>query len=172
MDVEAFLFTSLLPAAPKVLLNVETGDYGVVECRRCGCGFEDLGFHDHIHSIRSFEKLTSEGMTLASTFLLRLMEEVLPSKYGGFSTDYQILEEEDDRGITRLNIIVSPKVGEIDEQDLLKTVLRNLEPGKTVTMISSILAQADTFRVKRGYPISTGMGKILPLRVGNNKVKP
>ncbi len=43
VTVDAFLFTTLSPAAPKLLLNVESDDYGIVERRSCGCEFERRG---------------------------------------------------------------------------------------------------------------------------------
>ena len=102
--VDAFLFTSLLPAAPKILLNVESGDYGIVERRDCGCGLGAVGLTTHLASIRSFEKLSGEGMTFVQTDLLRVLEDVLPARFGGTGTDYQVLEEEED-GILRLILI-------------------------------------------------------------------
>ena len=76
--VNAFLFTTLLPSAPKILLNLESDDYGVVETRSCGCLFGQLGFDTHIHDIRSFAKLTGSGMTIIGTDFVRILEEVLP----------------------------------------------------------------------------------------------
>lgn len=61
--VDALLLTSLRPAAPKILLNTEIGDYAVLEERDCGCAFDEVGYRTHLHTIRSFEKLTGEGMT-------------------------------------------------------------------------------------------------------------
>lgn len=168
LTVDAFLFTSLLPTTRKILLNVEIGDYGVVESRKCNCGFDDLGFNVHVHNVRSFEKLTSEGMNIVNTHLIRIIEEVLPSKYGGDSTDYQILEEEDERGFIRVNVIVSPTVGAIDEKDLLRTVISKLNSGEKNTFVPKIFSQADTLCVKRVHPISTEMGKILPLNIRRN----
>src|SRR5262245_43295771 len=40
ITVPAFNLTTLLPTAPKILLNVQTDDYGIVEERRCGCELE------------------------------------------------------------------------------------------------------------------------------------
>ncbi|MBW1767158.1 MAG: hypothetical protein JRJ65_08930 [Deltaproteobacteria bacterium] len=165
LPVNAFLFTSFAHGVPKILLNVETGDYGVVESRGCGCGFDKLGFSEHIHGIRSFGKFTSEGMNLAGTHLIRIIEEILPIKYGGDSTDYQLIEEEDEQGITRLNIFVSPSVGEINERDLLETVLSELRAENKTIFMPEIFSQAETFRIKRAYPISTERGKILSLHI-------
>src|SRR5262249_35115641 len=63
LEVEALLFTSLLPTAPKILLNLESGDYARLERHDCGCDLGKLGLEDHLSEIRSFEKLSSEGMT-------------------------------------------------------------------------------------------------------------
>ena len=172
-SVDAFLFTTLTPLAPKVLLNVESGDYGTIETRSCGCIFEEIGFTDHIHNIRSFDKLTGEGVTFVGTDLLRLIEEVLPSKFGGTSTDYQILEEEDESGHTRINVIVSDEVGEINEVDLIQTVLSEIGKGEEwYQMMVEGLSQANTIKVKRTQPYVTARGKLLPLHIRNiNRVK-
>src|SRR5262249_2134018 len=90
--VGAFFCSTLHPAVPKVMVNVELGDYGVMGERACGCPFDDLGLRQHLHTIRSYEKLTSGGMHFVGTELLRLVEEVLPRRFGGAPTDYQIVE--------------------------------------------------------------------------------
>jgi hypothetical protein len=170
VSVDAFLFTSLLPKAPKVLLNVEGGDHGVIETRQCGCKLEELGLTDHIYNIRSFDKLTGEGMSFAGTDLLRIIEEVLPAKFGGASTDYQIVEEEDERGHTRLNVLVSPEVGEIDEGEFVQTILSELSEGKDAKrMMTEIWSQAQMLRVKRQRPLITAAGKLLPLHIQKQK---
>ncbi|HSW49924.1 MAG TPA: hypothetical protein VLH09_07095, partial [Bryobacteraceae bacterium] len=56
------LLTTLLPSSPKLLLNVDSGDYGVMNSRRCGCAIEAAGFPHHLHTIRTFDKLTAGGM--------------------------------------------------------------------------------------------------------------
>jgi hypothetical protein len=66
--VDATYVTSLLAAAPKILLNVETGDYGVVHERHYACGFGALGYSTHLSAVRSFEKFTGEGVTFAGAF--------------------------------------------------------------------------------------------------------
>lgn len=44
ITVPAFNLTTLLPTAPKLMLNVQMDDYGIVEERHCGCELEDYGF--------------------------------------------------------------------------------------------------------------------------------
>ena len=85
LDVDAFLFSTLLPSAPKLAVNVESDDYGVIEERDCGCPLHALGLTRHVRSIRSFRKLTAEGMTLVGTDMVRILEEVLPTRFGGSS---------------------------------------------------------------------------------------
>jgi hypothetical protein len=169
VSVDTFLFTTLLPSAPKILLNVESGDFGVIETRNCGCKFERTGFADHIHSIRSYEKLTSEGMTFFGSDFTRLIEEVLPAKFGGTSLDYQMVEEEDDEGITRMSVFVSPELGVLDEDELIRIVLAELGRGKDMMrMMAKVWSQAKTIRIRRVRPIATARGKLLPLHIRKN----
>jgi hypothetical protein len=159
--VNAFYFTTLLPTAPKVLLNVESDDYGVMEQRSCGCLLEQYGFTDHLREVRSFRKLTGEGVTLVGGDMERILDEVLPARFGGSPLDYQFLEEEDAAGFTRLTLAVSPKVQIADEAAVVEVVLRALRGDN----VRSLLEQAKTLRVKRMEPISTSRGKILPLHL-------
>jgi hypothetical protein len=55
--VPAFQFTSLLPTAPKIMLNMKVDDYGLVERRSCGCPLEACGFTEHRRDIYSYRKL-------------------------------------------------------------------------------------------------------------------
>ena len=63
LPAQALLVTTLLPRTRVVLLNASIGDQGVVSQQPCGCPFEPHGRTTHLHSIRSFEKLTAGGMT-------------------------------------------------------------------------------------------------------------
>lgn len=169
IHVDAFLFTPLLSSAPKILLNMESDDYGVMETKNCDCLFGELGFNTHLRNIRSFAKLTGIGMTIVGTDLVRILEEVLPAKYGGAATDYQLLEEEDSQGQTHLSLIVSPTVGVVDDNDAIATVLCELRrapyPGK---LTAGVWAQAKLLRVKRMYPISK-MGKVMTLHLAKTE---
>ena len=170
VSVDAFLFTSLLLSMPKVLLNVELGDYGVVESRNCGCYWDKLGFHDHIYNIRSYDKLTSQGQTFFGTDLIRILELVLPARFGGASIDYQMVEEEDNDSSTHLSILVSPEVGIVDEDELIRSVLSELSKGKDyLRLMADVWSQSKTLRVKRMRPITTAGGKLLPLHIQKAK---
>ena len=111
VEVDSFLFSSMLYESPKILLNVGMGDYGRVRQAECDCQFGQLGFDTHVSDIRSYEKLTGEGVTFVDMDFVRILEKELPHAFGGQSTDYQVVEEEDERGLTRLQLIVSPRIG-------------------------------------------------------------
>ena len=167
--VDSLLFTSILPESPKILLNVETGDSGELAHRDCGCPFGQLGFSQHLSKVRSFEKLTSEGMTFMVGEFVRIAEELLPKRFGGSSTDYQIEENLNNGALSSVNISVSPRVGKIDENDLVNTVIEELGKGEDYRrMMASVWKQAGTIRVKRMEPVPTKRGKILSFRTESN----
>jgi hypothetical protein len=163
VSVPSFHFTTLLASAPKVLLNVESDDFGAVERRTCGCPFEGLGLTTHIKDIRSFRKLTGEGVTLIGSEMEQILEQVLPAKFGGSSLDYQLVEEEDERGFTRLTLLVHPSVRLADDSAAIEAVLASLaRRGGAADMSRGVWSQAGTFRVRREAPRYTSRGK-LPL---------
>ncbi len=165
--VDGYLFTSLLPHTRNVLLNVESGDYGGLETRSCGCPLDEAGFRQHIYAVRSFEKLTAEGMTFVGPALIELVEEVLPREFGGDSRHYQLVESEDARGFTRIYLLASPALGKIDEDALRRRVLREL-PARhlsrgTGRLVQRVWADAGTIRILRREPLTTASGKVLHL---------
>jgi hypothetical protein len=123
ISVPAFHFTSLLLSTPKLMVNVEVDDYGVIETRSCGCPLEEVGYTEHLSEIRSFRKLTGEGVTLVGSEMIRILEEVLPARFGGSSLDYQMVEEEDGQGLTRLTLLISPKLEIADDAAVIDVVL-------------------------------------------------
>ena len=164
--VDAFHFTSLLPSAPKLMLNVESDDYGIIETRSCGCPMEGYGYTEHVRHIRSFRKLTGEGVTLVGSEMIHILEEVLPTRFGGSPLDYQLLEEEDEQGFTRLSLLVSPKIEINDEAEVIEVVLEALGRSSVAADLArAIWSQAKTLRIKRMEPIWTDRGKLMPLHV-------
>ncbi len=160
---DAFLITTLLPTSPTVFLNLDTDDFGQITERRCGCLWDELGFHTHLSGIRSFSKLTGEGVTVLGTECVRILEEVLPREFGGRSVDYQLLEVEDADHLTRLHLVVSPSVGPVDEAQLLTRFQQELRnPVARGSPLPPPWRQADTIRVVRREPVTTPAGKLLP----------
>ena len=166
ITVDAFNFTTLLPSTPKILLNVEIDDYGILEERSCGCPLEGYGYTEHLRQVRSFSKLTGEGVTLVGSEMVHILEEVLPARFGGGPQDYQLLEEEDEGGFTRLSLLVDPKVDLVDEEELVETVMDALGEGSSAAdQARAIWSQAGTLRIRRMEPIWTSRGKLMPLHM-------
>lgn len=168
ISVDAFHFTTLLPSATKLLLNVESDDYGLIESRSCGCPLEYFGFTQHLRDVRSFRKLTGEGVTLIGSEMIAILEQVLPARFGGSPLSYQLLEEEDDQGFTRLNLIISPSVNIPDEDQVIQVVLESLQRSSvSADLARDLWSQASTFRIRRIEPIWTARGKLMPLHIAD-----
>jgi hypothetical protein len=164
--IHPLMQTTLHPTAPRFLLNVENGDYATMISRDCGCLLQKVGFTQHLHTVRSFEKMTSEGMNYSVSDLFELLENTIPSEFGGGPGDYQLVEEEDDRGQTRLTLVVHPGVGGLDETKLLARLQEGLGQGsRNHRFVSKIWKDAGTFRIRRQMPYASARGKILPLHI-------
>ena len=92
---DALLITTVLPSVGKIMLNVGSGDSGEIGRRDCGCPLGALGLNLHAWHLRSFEKITSEGLSYLRGDLVPLVEQILPERFGGNATDYQLVEVED-----------------------------------------------------------------------------
>jgi hypothetical protein len=110
--------------------------------------------------------LTGEGVTLVGSEMMRILEEVLPNRFGGSTLDYQLLEEEDEQGFTRLSLVVSPRLVIEDEQQVIETVLEAMSRSSVgADSARDIWGQAGTLRIKRAEPIWTSRGKLMPLHL-------
>jgi len=158
--VGAFYMSTLHTSTPKLMLNVQTGDYGVLSQRQCGCPLGQLGLNTHVHSIRSFDKLTSDGMNFLGSDLVTLIEDVLPAKFGGGPTDYQLVEAEEN-GLTRVSLIVSPHLKDVNEEQVVKVALQTLGGlGGGKSMMAKYWRDGQTLRVERREPFATKGAKI------------
>jgi hypothetical protein len=165
-SVPAFNLTSLLDSNSKIMLNYQSDDYGMVSERACGCPLEAYGYTTHIHTIRSYSKLVGEGVTLIGNEMLNILEKVLPARFGGSALDYQLLEQEDDSGLTRLYLVVSPRLQLADERQVIEVVLNALRQSSPMAEAArNIWQQADTLQIKRMEPVWTSRGKLLPLHL-------
>jgi hypothetical protein len=172
-DVEArtrriegtLVLTTIWARAPKLLLNVESDDTAVVEQGHCGCPLGELGLTTRLHTIRSWEKLTTEGMTFTAGLTLRVVEEVLPERFGGGPTDYQLVEDRSGP-ISEVRLLVSPRVGALDADAVREAALSALAAGGVgPRLMADSWRDAGLPRVERREPYATGRPKILPLHV-------
>jgi hypothetical protein len=158
-------YTALHPLSPKVLINLESDDYGVVTTRDCGCPIQEAGFTVHLHGIRSYEKLTSDGVTFVGGDVISLVEVVLPAAFGGAATDYQLVEEDTD-GVPGVTIVVDPRLGQIDERGVIETAFSFLRSrGRPQAMMVDLWRANGTLRVARREPYVTAAGKLPVLHV-------
>jgi hypothetical protein len=164
-ELHPLLLTTLDEDAQRFYLNVDIGDHAILSRRRCSCLFERLGMAQHIHQIRSHEKFTSEGMNYFYGDLFELLENSLPSEFGGGPGDYQLVEEEDAGGQTRLVLIVHPQVGFVREEAVLSRLHDALARGSRANDFQTgVWKNAGTVKIKRQLPLVSARGKILPLR--------
>ncbi|HEX9800424.1 MAG TPA: hypothetical protein VGC00_09685 [Thermoanaerobaculia bacterium] len=162
--VPAFCLTTLLPTSPKLLFNVESDDYGILEERDCGCPLAKLGYRRHIRQVRSYRKLTGEGMSLVGSDMVRVLEQVLPAAFGGTPLDYQLVEAEDGAGFTRLALRVHPRIELPDDRAVVETLLAELGRGDDAAELArAVWRQAKTLGVWREPPCFTALGKFMPL---------
>ena len=165
LPANALLFSSILPTARFILLNVSPGDQAVVVQRACGCPMESLGWTTHLHTIRSYEKLKAGGMNFLDSDITRVLEEVLPARFGGAPTQYQLVEEENEDG-NRLKLHVHPTVGPLDTNEVAETFLRAISTDYGTERVMGRLGQdAKLFRVERRAPLAGSTGKILHIHL-------
>ena len=164
LPARSLLVTSLRRTAPFILLNVSAGDLAVTDRRQCACPLEAAGWPEHLHSIRSFEKLTAGGMTFLDTDLARVLEEVLPEHFGGGPTDYQLAEEESDGGRPTIRLLVHPRVGPVDAVAVSRVFLDAIGSGSGAEKVMQLAwREARFLSVERRPPRLTPLGKVLHL---------
>ena len=164
-SVDAFYVTTLSPASSKLMINVGLDDYGILEERSCDCGLGQIGYTTHVRDIRSYGKLTGEGVTLVRDDILDILEQKLPLRFGGSALDYQLLEEEDREHRTRLTLLVDPTLNIKDDTEVARFFVGALKQGGSAARFAGeIWDRAGTVRVRRQKPLWSRMAKLLPLR--------
>jgi hypothetical protein len=160
-DVDAFLWTSLAPNAPRVLVNVENDDYGVVRHDvDCDCRYGELGLRTRVADIRGISKVVAAGISLDGETFDRIVEIALPAALGGGPGDYQFVEE-DGRSGTVVSLRVHPRLGDVDEAAALATVREALTVSENGVLADKVWTPGDGLRVVRAAPAATAAGKTL-----------
>lgn len=169
MTVPTLNVTCLATSAPRLMLNVQVDDYGIVEERHCGCPLEELGWTTHLRDIHSYHKLTGEGVTMVGSEMIQILEEVLPARFGGSPLDYQLSEYENERGFTRLALIISPRVPINNEQAVMEVMLNALRASSAQSDAArSVWESGRVLEIKRAEPVWTARGKLMPLHIQRN----
>ena len=164
-SVRPLLFTTLDPSDRYLRFNVENGDNAKIERRECGCPFGEVGMTLLIHEVGSHEKFTSEGLNYDFSSLFGFVEDTLPAEFGGGLGDYQILEEEDTEGVSRVTLLVHPQVGALDEQRLQARFIEEIGKGpRENESIAAVWQKRGTVQIRRDIPLESDRGKVLPMR--------
>ena len=128
----------------------------------------ELGFTKHLSSIRSFGKFTTAAGSVLGIDMVWIVEQVLPQRFGGASVDYQFLEEERPNGAFVLRLLVSPSIGNLDEQAVKQAVLNEVRRGRpSYQLTADLWQQAEAIVVERRDPVMSWRGKVLPLYFAN-----
>ena len=164
---QALFYSSLRDTAPFVLLNVTIGDEAVVEPATCGCPLVELGWRTTLRDLRSYAKLTAGGMSILDADMLDVLDDVLPRRFGGGPTDYQVVEDEDDQGRPLIRVLVHPRLGALDTHAIREALLGAIGRGHGVERVTELAwRDAGLVRVERRAPVATASGKIRHVHLG------
>lgn len=168
--LDSLLFTTLLPFAPRVLINAEMDDSGVIGPAPCHCVFTRAGFTECVRDIYSFGKLTGQGMTLVGSDIVRILEEALPARFGGAPGDYQLVEREGEAQ-TQLTLRVSPRLRIASTAQIARFFLDEIRKYYGGTLASRIWRHAEGLEVIAAEPFATASGKVLSLHLMGSGVR-
>jgi hypothetical protein len=161
VTVDAFLWTTLLPSARSVFINVENDDYGniVRDTAACTCPLGRVGLNTIVSGIRGVSKVVAGGVTVPGEVLARLAEEELPAALGGSPAHYQFGEEERD-GQSGLVLRIDPAVA-VDEAKAVAVVRERLRQTEVGLLADEVWGATGALRIERVAPHATKSGKVL-----------
>jgi hypothetical protein len=158
---ETLLFTALRSSARLVLINVSVGDQAELVEADCGCPLPGLGWRTRLRGLRSHEKLTTGGMGFLDVDVVRILEEVLPRRFGGGPADFQLVESEGEQGEPRLRLLAHPALGPLDAGAVADAFFEALGPGSGVERIMALQWRASrSLVIERRAPLLTAVGKV------------
>ena len=141
---------------------------GRIEPCECDCEFARIGYTGALYDISSFGKLTGAGMTLAGTDMVRILEQVLPARFGGGPGDYQLVQREGAKQ-TELLLRMSPRLDTADPRQVKSFLLLEIRRLFGGAEASRVWKHSDALQVVRQAPTMTGRGKIFPLDLQPHK---
>ncbi len=157
------VLSSVSTSAPKVMLNVETGDRGGIREAQCGCPLGELGLQRILSGVHSREKLTAQGMNFGGSQIAWLLEEALPAQLGGSGSDYQLVSGLN--GERAMGVVVG-RAAIADDARIAEILLESVASlGPAQAMMAEQWRQAGGVAVLRREPLATRNGKVQQLHV-------
>jgi len=161
---DSFLYTTLTTRTPKVMFNAELGDSGTIATRRCECALGRLGLDVHLANVRSYDKITIEGMTILTAELDGIIGAAV-ERAGGRPDSYQFREGAEESGIHRLIISISPELANLDQQKFVAEIVEELRRGgPRKAMAAEFWGKAETFAIVREEPRATAGHKLVAMK--------
>jgi hypothetical protein len=109
-------------------------------------------------------------MTFLDTDVIRVLEEVLPARFGGGPTDYQLVQGEGSEGPSHVRLLVHPALGPLDPETVAQTFIGAISQGSGAERVMGLAWQeARLLHVERRAPHMTAVGKILHLHVARHQ---
>jgi len=100
-------------------------------------------------------------MTVVDSDVIHVLDEVLPARFGGGPTSYQLVETTTG-GALSLELLVHPAVGRLDEAAIRDAFLQAIAALSPSGRVTALRWRADGLpRVERRPPLTTVTGKIL-----------
>lgn len=164
VEVDSILFTTLLPFAPLVLINVGMHDAGQLRPARCDCSWSALGMTQQVENIIAYGKLTGQGTCLVGSDLLTLLEKTLPERFGGTPVDYQLVEREGSAQ-TEIELRIHPRVGIRSVDEVKSFFLLEVKKCWGGALAFRWWTQSHGVHVVMAEPYVSGGQKILPLHL-------
>jgi hypothetical protein len=97
--------------------------------------------------------------------VVQVLEEVLPTRFGGGPTDFQLVEDVRPDGRLCLRLLVHPEIGPLDTEAVSDTFLRAIGGGSGAERIMAEVWRDDGLvSVERLAPLAGASGKILHVR--------
>lgn len=164
VEVDSILFTTLLPFAPLVLLNVNMHDAGTLRAANCDCSWTRLGMTEQLENIIAYGKLTGQGTCLVGSDLLVLIEMTLPARFGGTPVDFQLVEREG-AAQTEIELRIHPRVGITSVEEVKSFFLAEIKKLWGGALALRWWTQTHGIHVVIAEPYVSGGQKILPLHL-------
>jgi hypothetical protein len=100
-------------------------------------------------------------MTVLDADVIHVLDELLPTRFGGGPTSYQLVEVTSDRAPS-LALLVHPALGQLDERAVRDAFLGSIASLSSAGRVAALRWRAEGLpRVERRLPLATATGKIL-----------